>query len=87
MSIQDTIASDEAAVASAQAALDAANAQLAADQAKLAAVQPHIDLLTQIEAELAKVEEGVEETLRAALADVESRIKPLIAQMRDLFTN
>lgn len=86
MSLQDTIAEDEAAVTAAQAALDAANATLAADKAKLAAVQPHIDLLDQIERELMLVEDNLDETLRNALLQVVSSISPLLAQMRSLFT-
>lgn len=85
MSIQDQIAADEAAVAAAQTALDAANAQLSADEAKAAAIAPHLSLLDQIEAELAAVENGVEDSVRAGLEAIKANITPLIAQMRALF--
>jgi hypothetical protein len=86
MSLQDQIAADQASVVSAQAALDAANATLAADQAKLAAIQPHLDLLDRIEAELALIEDGLDDALKNALLSVASSITPIIAQMRALFT-
>jgi hypothetical protein len=86
MSLQDQIAADQAAVVAAQAVLDAANVALAADQAKLAAIQPHLDLLDRIEAELALVEDGVDEALRTALLQVAASIVPFVAQMRSLFT-
>lgn len=86
MTIQEQIAADQQAVAAAQADLDAANAILAADQAKLASIQPHLDLLDQIDAKLTAVEEGVDDTLRAALDSVKASITPLVAQMRALFS-
>lgn len=86
MTIQDQIAADQAAVATAQAALDAANAQLTADQAKLDNIAPHLSLLDQVEAELAKAEDGVDDALRASLDTIRRNISALIAQMRALFT-
>jgi hypothetical protein len=85
MSIQDQIAADQAAVDAAAAALATANAQLTSDEAKLAAIAPHLSLLDQIEAELASVEDGVEDSLRAGLDAIKANISPLIAQMRALF--
>jgi len=86
MTIQDQIAADQQAVAAAQADLDAANAILAADQAKLASIQPHLDLLDQIDAKLTAVEEIVDDNMRAALDSVKARVTPLIEQMRALFS-
>ena len=86
MTIQDTIAADQAAVAEDQAKLDADNATLAADQAKLASIQPHLALLDQIEAELLLVEQGIDATAVATIEAIRANISPLIAQMRALFT-
>jgi DNA repair exonuclease SbcCD ATPase subunit len=85
MTLQEQIAADLTAVNEAQAALDAANAKLVADKDALAAVQPHLSILDQIEAELAKVEDGVVAELQSSLDAVKAQITPLIAQMRALF--
>jgi multidrug efflux pump subunit AcrA (membrane-fusion protein) len=69
MSLQDTIATDQAAVASAQEALTAAQAQLDKDQAELAAVQPHLTFLGKIEAEIGNVSSDVADRLRTAAAE------------------
>jgi hypothetical protein len=87
MNIQETIAADQATVTADQAALDTATATLTADQAKLAAVQPHLDLLDKLEADIAAVEAGADATLTAAYDTIKASIEPFIAQMRALFTS
>lgn len=90
MTLLDTITADKQAVVDAQAALDAANAKLAADEAKLAGIQPHLDLLAQVEGELSRFELTIDPIISAdivaAMEDIRQRITPLIQQMRDLLT-
>ena len=95
MTIQDTIAQDQAAVDAAQAkltadtlanqaVLDAANAQLALDKAKLDALTPHLDLIAKIEAELMQIEDGVSDALRSALDTVKQKIAPFLNEMKNI---
>lgn len=86
MTIQDVIIADQAAIVTAQAALDKAVATLAADQAKAAAIQPHLDMLAQVEAELLKIEDGLSEQLKATIAGFAAQVSPFLQQMRAAFT-
>ena len=85
MAIQDKIAADKDAVVAAQVALDSAKAQLAADEATAASIQPHLDILAEIEAKLVAADDVMDQAMRDALLTVEAMIKPLIAKMRDIF--
>jgi capsule polysaccharide export protein KpsE/RkpR len=76
----------------AQAAVDAATAELVAAkqavvdaQAAIATIQPHLDILAQIEAQLVALEQGVAAETAAALETVKSTIEPLLAQLRAVF--
>ena len=86
MSIQEVINADHDAITAAQAVLDKAVATLAADQAKAAAIQPHIGLLSQVEAEFLKVEEGISEELKATIAGFAAQVSPFLAQIRAAFS-
>lgn len=87
MSIQDTIAQDLMDIAAAQTALDSANAKLAADQDRLASIQPHLQLIDQIESALAQVEMDVDAVTHAALDSIKGAVQPFLDQMRALFLN
>lgn len=83
--LADAQAAQVTAVAAAQAAVDAAAAKLADDQAKLAAVQPHLDILTNIENELAAAEAGIGAGIVTAFDAAKAQVTSLIEQMRALF--
>jgi hypothetical protein len=87
MSIEDTIAADQATVTADQTALDAATATLTADQSKLAAIQPHLDLIDKLEADMAAIEAGTDATVASAFDALKASVEPFIAQMRALFTS
>ena len=85
MTLQETIQADQAAIDAAQAVLDKAIATLAADQAKAAAIQPHLDKIAQVEAELLKLEEGISDELKQVIAALAAQVSPFLAQMRTAF--
>ena len=95
MTIQETIAQDQAVVDAAQAkmasdaqtnqaAFDAANTQLNLDRAKLEALTPHLDLITKIEAELITLEDNVSDALKTALDTVKQKISPFLQEMKNI---
>lgn len=84
-SLTQTIAADQQAVADAQAVLDAANAKLSADQAALAAVQPHLNALNNISAELVAVQQGTAPDVAAVLEGFRLQAQAIIDQMLAVF--
>jgi len=68
-------AADTAEIAAAQAELDAANA-------KLAAIQPHLDLIGKVRAELQSLKTDASD----AVAKVEGSIEPLLDEIVALFS-
>ncbi len=87
MSIQDQVDKDKEAVAAAQAALDQAMAQLVADEEKLSTVQPQLDLLLQVELEMAKAHDGADDQGKKTLEAVQASIQPIIDQLKAVFSS
>ena len=92
MTLTETLNAAVAHQFAAQAAVDAANAELTAAnqavvdaQAAIGSVQPHLDIIAQIESELIALEQGVAVETAAALENVKAVIEPLLVQLRSVF--
>jgi hypothetical protein len=68
MTLTEQSAADAQAVIDAQAALDAVVAKAAASASALAAVQPHLSLWQEVEAEAAKLDDGMQAEFATIIA-------------------
>lgn len=80
MSLQDQVTQDQANVDADQTKLATDTATLSTDTAKLAAVQPHLDLVERVRAEIATIVADLTDTA----AQIEATVNPLLDQLRDL---